>query len=329
MGDGADTAPAQISYDEDRDGGRGAEDSYLATFDEGLDRLSRAVEQACEREPGWLERLRAGVVAMLGFFDDEPAWTRVLVVDAPASGAVALACHQRLHDLLDGLLDTGGIGVNGRVGLGRDESADEGIAPRRVAGVTETAGTSSPALTAELVAGGVFSVIRTSLLEGDGGKLVELAPSLMAFIVAPYLGQAAARLELEGRPAMRGTAVAHKPGFPRSRELQRAAIARTAELPIRVTHRTTLVLRAIARAPYSNNRGVAQAAGIADEGQASKLLARLEQRGVIENVGVGPARGEPNAWLLTPSGRRAVELIGESYASGAPRPRRSRSEGVA
>ena len=38
----------------------------------------------------------------------------------------------------------------------------------------------------ELIVGGVFSVIRTSMLEGDGGKLVELAPSLMAFIVVPY-----------------------------------------------------------------------------------------------------------------------------------------------
>ena len=67
-----------------------------------------------------------------------------------------------------------------------------------------------------------------------------------------------------------------------------AELSRAAELPIRATHRTTLVLRAIARAPYSNNREVAQAAGLADEGQTSKLLARLERQGVIENVGVGP-----------------------------------------
>jgi DNA-binding MarR family transcriptional regulator len=179
--------------------------------------------------------------------------------------------------------------------------------------------------------GGVFSVIRTSLLEGDGAKLVELAPSLMGFIVAPYLGQAAARLELEGRPARRGhTTIPRDTVLARSPELTRAAtIARTSELPIRVTHRTTLVLHAIERTPYANNREIARAAGIADEGQASKLLARLEQRGVIENVGVGPARGEPNAWLLTPSGRRAIDLISGRFASGAPRPRGSHAEDVA
>ena len=102
-------------------------------------------------------------------------------------------------------------------------------------------------------------------------------------------------------------------------------IARAAGLPIRATHRTTLVLRAIAQTPYSNNREVADAAGVSDEGQTSKLLARLERQGVIENVGVGAARGEPNAWLLTPSGQRALALIGKSAI--APRPRGARVRG--
>jgi hypothetical protein len=143
------------------------------------------------------------------------------------------------------------------------------------------------------------------MLEADGRKLVELAPSLMAFIVAPYLGQTAAQAELEGRPSGAGAASVIEPGPARAQ-----AISRAAELPIRATRRTRLVLAAIARAPYSNNREVAQAAGLTDEGQASKLLARLERRGVIENVGIGAARGEPNAWLLTASGKHAVELIG-------------------
>ncbi len=61
-------------------------------------------------------------------------------------------------------------------------------------------------------------------------------------------------------------------------------------LPVRATHRTMLVLRAIAAAPYSSNRQIAQSAGLSDEGQTSKLLARLALRGVIENVGVRSAR---------------------------------------
>jgi hypothetical protein len=186
----------------------------------------------------------------------------------------------------------------------------------------------SPALTAELVAGGVFSVIRTEMVEQDGAKLVELAPSLMAFIVAPYLGPAAARLELQGKSALGPEAIGDDGGRSQMSEPRRGAISRASDLPVRATHRTTLVLRAIARAPYSTNREVAQAAELTDEGQTSKLLARLERRGVIENVGIGPARGEPNAWILTATGRRTVKLINASFPSGAPRPRQARVKEV-
>ena len=279
------------------------EECYRAAYQKGLERLSQTVAEATAREEeAWLERVRSGLVALLGFFDDEPSWARLLVFETPLAAALTLECRQRLHNLLANLLEP---------------------TARLTDGCAASRGGGSPVLLAtlssELVVGGVLSVIRTGMLEGDSGKLVELAPSLMAFIVAPYLGQAAAEAELRGRPSRGAETSVAEPGLGRAR-----AISRASELPIRATHRTTLVLRAIARAPYSNNREVAQAAGLADEGQTSKLLARLERQGVIENVGLGSARGEPNAWVLTGSGRRAVELINESFASGAPRQRRAR-----
>ena len=264
------------------------EDRYRAAYEQGIARLSRTVTTAAGRQGGSLERLRSGLVALLGFCDDHPSWARLLVLEAPLSAGVTLECRPQLHNVLARLLDR-----------------------HQPAGVPAGSPQPTPALTDELIVGGVFSVIRTSMLEGSGGKLVELAPSLMAFIVAPYLGQAAAHAELKGRPSGSAEATVNGP------ELMRAqALSRAVELPLRVTHRTTLVLRAIAQTPYSNNREVAQTAGIADEGQASKLLARLERQGVIENVGIGAARGEPNAWLLTASGRRAIELLDDS--SNAP-----------
>ncbi len=280
---------------------------YRAAYEQGVGRLSRTVTTAADRHDGWLERVRAGLVALLGFFDDHPTWARLLVLEASVSAGVIFERRQRLHDVLAGLLDH-----------------------HQPAGIPAGSPRLAPALTGELIVGGVFSVIRTSMLERDGGKLVELAPSLMAFIVAPYLGLAVARAESDGEGARDAQGLANAPARSRREELARAgAISRAAELPIRATHRTTLVLRAIARAPYSNNREIAQAAGLVNEGQASKLLARLERRGVIENVGVGAARGEPNAWLLTASGQRAVELIDETVASGAGRPRRKRTRGTA
>jgi AcrR family transcriptional regulator len=289
-----------------------------AAFDDSLARLSYTVEAVVAQQERWLERMRAGLVALLGFLDDEPQRARLLVLDTPVDAATEHEWRRQLHRVLSGLIDAC---HHPSATAAADISRGGGDA---VAGACPGM---SPALTAELLAGGVFSVIRTGMLERDSAKLVELAPSLMAFIVAPYLGPAAARLELQGKPARR-EAIANDAASSQISEPSRpAAIARTAALPIRVTHRTTLVLRAIAHAPYLNNREIAQAAGITDEGQASKLLARLEQRGVIENVGVGPARGEPNAWLLTGSGQRAVEVIGQSF-DASPRRTRARVRGA-
>ena len=275
------------------------EECYGAAFEEGLSRLSRAVSDATARQQPWLERVRSGLVALLEFFDDERSWARLLLVEAPVAGTQMLRCEQRLLGVITQLLEDGG-----RQALGEPSPL--------------------PRMTAELVAGGTFAVIRARALKEPGEALVELAPSLMAFIVRPYLGEVAAKAELEGRAAASAKTLEPEPMPTRARVISRAA-----ELPVRATHRTTLVLRAIAQAPYSNNREIAQCAGLADEGQTSKLLARLERQGVIENVGIGAARGEPNAWLLTPSGRRAVELLKESFDAGALRCRSTRSRGMA
>jgi AcrR family transcriptional regulator len=284
------------------------DECYRSAFEEGLDRLLRTVARAAGGQVGWLERVRSGLVAMLGFLDDEPRWARLLLLDTPLNGAAAFECRQQLQRVLADLLQRPGQ-------VGRDS------------GVSRTAGPPVlwATLSGELLVGGVLSVIRTSMLEqGDRGKLVELAPTLMAFIVAPHLGQAAAQAELQGRPSGGGEDSANQTKLTRAEAMSRASA-----LPIRATHRTTLVLRAIGQAPYSNNREIAQAAELADEGQTSKLLARLERRGVIENVGIGAARGEPNAWLLTASGRQAVELLKQSLDAGALRRRGTRSRGMA
>ncbi|HTZ63309.1 MAG TPA: winged helix-turn-helix domain-containing protein [Solirubrobacteraceae bacterium] len=277
------------------------EECYRVAFDAGITRLAHAVAEATAAEQTWLERVRSGLVALLGFFDDEPSWARLLVLETPLNGVLTFECRQQLHELLARLLE-------------HDYDSDQLDGGDRSAWSRALAS----ALTSELVVGGAFSVIRTSMLDDTAGKLVELAPSLMAFIVAPHLGQAVAQAELEGK------ASSGLPAPLNEHNRRVRAISEAGELPIRVTHRTTMVLRAIARAPYSNNREIADAAGLSDEGQTSKLLARLERQGVIENVGLGPARGEPNAWLLTASGQRALALIG---ASPAPRPRTARLRG--
>ena len=81
---------------------------------------------------------------------------------------------------------------------------------------------------------------------------------------------------------------------------------------MRLTYRTARVLECIAAQPGVSNRQVAERAGISDQGQVSKLLARLERLGLTSNTGEGHAKGEPNAWKLTPLGARVAQRLSMS-----------------
>jgi len=253
------------------------EDCILASFSEGLERLSGAVKEATHREERWLERIRAGLVAALGFLEDEPQWGHLLILERPLEGLAAIECTQRVHDALEEVLNEG----RGELIVGAE------LRP-------------STTLIAELVLLGVFSVIRARMLKGQGRPLVDLAPSLMRFILVPYLGRGAAKADLAGEPQ------------PAAQAPSRAEV-----VPIRPHPRTMLALRVIAQAPRMSNREIAVAVGIKPgaNGHSSTLLKPLEQRGLIENASLGKAFGESNAWLLTPYGHRVLEVITHSFAA--------------
>jgi AcrR family transcriptional regulator/DNA-binding MarR family transcriptional regulator len=77
---------------------------------------------------------------------------------------------------------------------------------------------------------------------------------------------------------------------------------------LRMTALTCEVLTVVAElsrwGASPNNREIAAAAGVKDEGQISKLLARLQAHGLLENTG-GLDKGA-NAWRLTPRGEELV-----------------------
>jgi hypothetical protein len=160
---------------------------------------------------------------------------------------------------------------------------------------------SSHELLADLVVGGVFSVLRGRLLEDPRRPLAELEPSLLPLVIGPYEG---ADDRLGGR----------RPGATRD---QRERRPRPEHAPVRATYRTTRVLSAIADAPNLSNREIADAAGMSDEGQTSKLLRRLERRGLVENVGLGQAYGEANAWVLSAYGQQVLDATRHSLVPGA------------
>lgn len=71
----------------------------------------------------------------------------------------------------------------------------------------------------------------------------------------------------------------------------------------------------IAAQPGASSREVADAAGVSDDGQISKLLARLQSLGLIRDPGQRRV-GEPHSWRLTAAGRRAIK----ASAAGSHRP---------
>ena len=130
--------------------------------------------------------------------------------------------------------------------------------------------------------------------------MLALTGPMMSMIVLPYLGSAAARRELE-RPVAKVSHSGHRPS---------ATGPALGDLEIRVTYRTLCVLAAIAAEPGASNRTVGKAAGVEDQGQISKLLARLQKVGLIHNGnGNAPAKGAPNAWTLTGRGEQITRSL--------------------
>jgi hypothetical protein len=234
----------------------------------------------------WLERIGAGLGALLGFLDDEPLWAGLLILEQPPElpfeGARASECVRRVHCALGVVLQEG----RGEVIVGAD------INP-------------STALIAELVTLGGLSLIRMSMLRQPNTPLVDLAPLLMSAIVVPYLGRGAAKADRRAEANFTAAAASEVP-------------VRAEVVPIRPQPHTLLALNVLASSPFSSNPELAAAMGV-DSRQASKALRLFEQRGLIENARSGLEPREPNAWLLTPYGHRVLELIAESFAAAGRR----------
>jgi AcrR family transcriptional regulator len=264
---------------EDREG------CLLAAFDSQLERLGESIRPVFDSAGRWRERVRRALVVLLEQFDADPNVACFCLIETPRAGPRMI---ERRTRVLDGLV----AGV------------EEGRGEAR-------AGNEPPLLTGQGIVGGALSVIHARLLadrhpaeyprprvpDARTRPLVDLVGPLMAMIVHPYLGASAARKELE------------RPEPAVLRKFSRNTADPFKGLPIRFTYRTALVMATIASDPGASNRHIADRAGIADEGQTSRLLRRLQGCELIENEGKGHVKGEPNAWKLTQRGEAIHKTI--------------------
>jgi AcrR family transcriptional regulator len=254
------------------------EDCLLAVLEETVERVERDLAQASLEKASWVERVRMGLWRILCFLDSDPVLARVCVVQSACGSRKVLGAREEIQGRLAHILEEGAS--------------------------QSTRGAEVPALVAEGLVGAAVAIVYKRLLNGERAPLSDLHGELMGMIVLPYLGAAAASRERK-RPAPRALAHGDREGSggPASRQDP------LREVPMRLTYRTARVLQAAREHPGASNRQLGEQADLHDQGQISKLLARLQRLGLLENTGEGQARGESNAWRLTPLGERVTEQL--------------------
>jgi AcrR family transcriptional regulator len=255
------------------------EECLLTMLNDTVERVEGDLTAADMMSLSWVERLRTGLWTILCFLDRDPALARVCVVQSARGTRRVLEAREEILTRLADSID------EGRVQSARAEQ--------------------TPPLTAEGLVGAIVAIVYKRLLNGEPAPLSDLHGELMGMIVLPYLGSAAASRERKRHaPKQLDSPTAFAPRQAGVREDDPLR-----EIPMRLTYRTARVLQAAAQHPGASNRHIGEQAGISDQGQVSKLLARLQRLGLLGNGVEGHARGESNAWQLTPLGERVTEQL--------------------
>ncbi|MGA8364016.1 MAG: TetR/AcrR family transcriptional regulator [Solirubrobacteraceae bacterium] len=277
------TARARVSRRTFYDLFENREDCLLAVLRDAVEQVEGEIAAANLTGSAWPERVRGGLLVILSFFEREPTLARVCVVQALQGGPRVLAWREEMLARLAGILDQGRAGSRSR-------------------GCTD--------LTAEGLVGAAFAIVYARLsVDRRPEPLTGLVNELMSLIVLPYKGPAAARQE-QGR-ALPPLSKAQR-ATPEGAESTAVEQDPLRGVPMRLTYRTARVLEVVAEHPGASNRLVAEYAEIADQGQVSKLMARLERLELMSNSGEGHARGERNAWRLTALGESVASRLGVS-----------------
>jgi AcrR family transcriptional regulator len=246
------------------------DDCLLAAIDDAVARLGELAATAYEEPEGWPDQVRYALEAILGALQQDPAIADVLLVESLRAGPKVLARRVQITKALAKALDHG--------------------CPQIMPEIAS--------LTAETVVGGAITIVQAEFAEQQHGRLLALVSPLTAAIILPYLGPQAAAKEFARR----------NPSGPKTTKLVAGPSPEepgpSGGSPMRMTHRSAAVLAAISRTPGAANWQIAEAAGVLDKGQISRLLSRLQRLELIKNLGERPRTG-PHEWHLTD---RGIEL---------------------
>jgi AcrR family transcriptional regulator len=246
------------------------EQAFVALVEQVTAWPANLIRDAFERESSWRASVLAGLEALLVFLDSEPSLARVCLIDALAGPPAALEHRAQLLQPLVALVD------------GARDTLPQDRQP--------------PAVTAEAIVVSVAGILHARLVACQVPPFISLLGELSELVVAPYLGSheaaEAARIGNERSQAIAQKRSVTPPDLrvPIPKQLHHARASRARACVLYV-----------AEHPGASNQTIATGIGIRHLGQASTLLARLEELEVLTKRAGGA--GRPNAWTLSPHGQ--------------------------
>jgi AcrR family transcriptional regulator len=149
------------------------QDCFLALYETARSDAFAAVSEACaaaeDGEAVFALRVKAGIEALLGYLERNPAIAKACVVEGPAVGPPLGEQFEKMVADFAALL---------RTGRGEEEVAE-------LADTVE-----------ETVIGGLYWLLYYALIDGKARDLDQLVPQLTEFALVPFLGAEAARAAL-------------------------------------------------------------------------------------------------------------------------------------
>jgi AcrR family transcriptional regulator len=125
---------------------RNKEECFVAAFDSAVEEASAELREAVPASGSWEDRVRAGLAALLGAIDAEPARARLCFVEAQKGGP-------RMRARYDEMLDEAAVALDDRLG--------------------------------QAVAGGLAWLLRERLELGGEGSARDLLPEMTEVVLAP------------------------------------------------------------------------------------------------------------------------------------------------
>jgi AcrR family transcriptional regulator len=142
------------------------DDCFATAYEDEIERVSGALIEAAQGEPGWLPGLRAALGALAGYIESRPLVARGVAVEVHVAGGEAVASRARAYERATRAIDQG-----------RRQSASD-VAP--------------PPVTAAFLLGAIESTLTGALMRDEPQAFAAAIPELTHMIASTYLGEDAA-----------------------------------------------------------------------------------------------------------------------------------------